>query len=79
MSKKENICKGCRSYKLPNNNSKVKIRGCAIEIPFISNNVKCPCLDCIIKMICNDMCDRFNAYAKTSRTRNTFEKRIKAK
>lgn len=76
MDNTTNICEGCKSYKLLAENSKQKMRGCAIEKPFISNSVKCSCLDCIVKVICDDMCYRYKVYAWTSRTINTFEKRI---
>lgn len=77
MDKTANICEGCKSYKLVDYQPE-RIRGCGIEIPFISNTVKCPCLDCIIKGMCDDMCHRFKLYSRISRMRNTFEKRIKA-
>ena len=83
MEETPNICEGCKSYFTAEYNkdetcSQIKIRGCAIEKVFVSNTVKCPCIDCIVKMICDDMCQTFHRYANFSRVRSTFERRIRA-
>ena len=82
MEETPNICEGCKSYFAPQdawNNKRDKIRGCAIEKAFVSNTVKCPCIDCIVKMVCDDICLRFQTYSNFSRVRSTFERRIRAK
>lgn len=70
------VCEGCLSYYVstdPWNKSHIKTRGCALNTPFISNTVKCPCIDCIVKMICDDMCDRFVEYKRISKLRYEFQ------
>ena len=74
-----NICEGCKSYKPvdKNQNQTRKIRNCAINIPFISNTVKCPCLDCIVKGICVEACDRFKSYDNFVRVKKHFENKMR--
>jgi len=69
-------CKGCLSYYIPKdawNTSHRKIKGCGVRIPFISNSVKCPCMDCLLKMVCEEVCDKFERYNNMSNIRYHFE------
>ena len=54
------LCKGCRSYALiTQGGKKIYHRNCMMEIPFISPTNKCPCMDCILKVMCNNICEDF--------------------
>lgn len=54
-------CEGCRVYGK-------NVKKCTIFcIPHISKTQHCPCLNCLIKGICNRICDDFKAYEKVSR------------
>lgn len=48
-------CKGCICCEI--NGS------CGMGItPYISETVHCPCLNCIVKVICRDICEEFKKY-----------------
>ena len=50
----ENECKGC---------SVVNTEGCMNGlIPRISETQFCPCINCILKGICEDVCEDFEKY-----------------
>lgn len=63
-------CEGCLSYYIPFGNL---YHECVIKIPIISPTVKCPCMDCLLKMICEEECERFTLYKNTSKLRQHFE------
>jgi len=47
MSDKERICEGCRDYDIN--------RDCSFGPCY--NGKICPCSTCLVKMICNSVCD----------------------
>lgn len=47
------ICKGCFTY------SNCDLQ-CSIKP--ITNGIRCPCSTCIIKMMCNEPCDKLHQY-----------------
>ena len=56
MKKIESECKGCVSYKRDH---------CRLGvIPYISNEIQCPCRSCLVKVVCSDTvcCDVFRTY-----------------
>ena len=55
----ESDCKGCHSYPLNDQ----KVCECGIT-PYISETESCPCLNCIVKGICDETCYEFRRYAK---------------
>ena len=54
------ICKGCDCY-----DDRIEIANtCDAGVePFI-DTFECPCLNCLIKMCCTNVCDRFDKYSK---------------
>ena len=53
-------CEGCKVYSS-------KLSKCSIFIiPNISETQSCPCISCLIKGICDDMCEDFRKYARSS-------------
>lgn len=65
-------CKGCLTAYVPNGDYG-DYTSCVVKIPFISNTVKCPCMDCLVKMVCGDMCEKFTLYKEMSELRHEFE------
>ena len=64
-------CKGCRSY------SPYEETLCSAEvIQFISESKECPCLTCLIKMICENSCDKFLIYLEKVRSRNVIKRSV---
>lgn len=64
MAEKESECEGCRSYE----------GYCKFGI--IQNIAKtngCPCRTCLVKGICNDLCDDFMDYKLLSRSIKNFD------
>jgi len=66
---KEEICQGCQSYanrskcwryRYINDDGTTKIVPC-YTLPFIEDKI-CPCSSCIIKSICNDLCEDYAEY-----------------
>lgn len=55
-------CKGCTTYDY----DEALQEGTCLEglNPHISNTKQCPCLNCIVKMICEDGCINFRRYCK---------------
>lgn len=59
-----NECKGCIVYNEDDNR-------CAIEIiPHISETEHCPCINCIVKVMCKVVCQEFKLYAGLSTKRD---------
>lgn len=56
----ESECKGCKSY-----DEKEYCRFGIIQN--IENTKGCPCRTCLIKVVCNDLCDEFLEYKRLSR------------
>lgn len=54
----EYYCKGCLRTCTHN----IAYRGGLISLTVIS---KCPCINCIVKMVCADRCEEFDIYIKT--------------
>ena len=52
MSDKEKICGGCRDYDIN--------RDCSFG-PYYKGKI-CPCSTCLVKMMCNGVCDVLLAY-----------------
>ena len=62
MNKKElhKLCKGCRSYaRITQGGKKVYHRSCMIDNPVISSNDQCPCINCILKVMCGHICEEY--------------------
>jgi len=53
-------CKGCATYKVKNSSDKL------IPCSYLPDNIdgNCPCTECIIKVMCEHMCDRYISFAK---------------
>ena len=49
-------CKGCIMYS-------EKSEKCSL-IPQISDTLKCPCLKCLIKMMCESDCEDYQVYSR---------------
>ena len=65
MIREQKECEGCLSYYVPFGSTYHE--SCAIWIPIISRTLKCPCMDCLLKMICEEECERFTLYRNTSK------------
>lgn len=57
-----NECKGCRSSRQVNNLSGICLSN---VIPHMTTSNQCPCINCIVKMICDNKCDDFDQYLLT--------------
>ena len=55
-----NECKGCIVY-----SEKRKVCASGI-IPHISEIKQCPCLNCIVKIMCKSVCQEFKIYSELS-------------
>lgn len=54
------LCKGCKSYALiVQSGKKVFHRSCMLDIPVISSTDQCPCMTCILKAMCSNVCEDF--------------------
>lgn len=54
------LCRGCKSYALIIQGAKqVFHRSCMIDIPIISSTDKCPCMTCLLKVMCGKICEDF--------------------
>lgn len=58
MKQEEIECKGCRMYNRYMSNCEIGI------IPHVSKTKHCPCINCLLKMICNDACKEYQKYSK---------------
>lgn len=56
---KEEVCSGCSTYKTFDDVSE-EIIYCFV--PHIINGKYCPCSTCILKMMCEDTCLKFDIY-----------------
>lgn len=60
MSEIKNECRGCRMYDK-------KISKCYIDmVPYITDEIQCPCMNCLIKGMCNDVCAAFIKHSSAS-------------
>lgn len=59
------MCKGCKIYGKIVNLCDDKIeyrRVCMIHQPVLPSKVQCPCIDCLIKGICDNECEEFRNF-----------------
>jgi hypothetical protein len=35
-----------------------------IKIPKVNEEYYCPCIDCIVKGVCTEVCDKFESYLR---------------
>jgi hypothetical protein len=60
----EDKCFGCVAYR---NLYGEENPHCGLAvIPCISESLKCPCINCIIKVVCDQTCEAFRIYAQQS-------------
>lgn len=58
MEETNDGCKGCRMHNK-------YISGCEVDIvPCILDGTQCPCMTCLIKVMCNNACEKFQEYSK---------------
>lgn len=58
-------CRGCVVYSKTDNR-------CAVDIiPHISETEHCPCMSCIVKVMCKGMCQKYKTYSERSEIRAT--------
>jgi hypothetical protein len=61
ISKKFTICYGCSTFIDENS---VSVPFCACDLPPVfSKELSCPCIECLIKMVCTEECDKVRNYA----------------
>jgi len=53
------LCEGCSCY---NNNNK-ELKCSAGNEPFLDNSL-CPCINCLLKMCCSQICEKFIYHTK---------------
>ena len=53
-------CEGCLTYIIID----IKSRKVGCSIPFKYKDILCPCLDCIVKTVCNSTCSAYIKYNK---------------
>ena len=54
-----NECRGCKLYRYDTPECCCKVR-----IPRHKDDIKCPCIECIVKPICTDVCHHLIDYIK---------------
>ncbi len=62
MSKLNDIrCRGCKNYE-----HSVYLTRCVYSpsIDVYGNKLTCPCLNCIVKMVCSEACDALYSYSR---------------
>ena len=62
------MCEGCADYGHTvtlKEELDIYHRGCQIECPVLPD-CQCPCITCIVKGICIDVCDEFREYKNKS-------------
>lgn len=57
----ENECKGCLTHD-NYNNPQDKLHCAMYIIPHLSKTQQCPCLNCIVKVVCVNRCKAFQDY-----------------
>jgi hypothetical protein len=71
----KNECEGCPIYKTVH--SEPVNKAC----PYLSETLKCPCKNCLIKVVCSDLCEPWKRLfiedQKNMRIRRMSAKRIK--
>lgn len=69
MDNKYEDCKGCITLSQEGH--------CFSQfIPYISETKHCPCLTCLVKVICIGACEEFNEYSRECTRLNQFKKVI---
>ena len=63
INQKFAMCTGCSTFIGDNNNLSPPFCGCNMP-PMFSKELLCPCLECLIKMVCTKDCDKVIEYAK---------------
>lgn len=64
MEERKGGCKGCMWYNL-------KLSECDLSItPYASETEQCPCMNCLVKMICETECEDFQQYSSIIDDRN---------
>ena len=59
-------CKGCYVYD-------EELKWCSMDlIPYISKTQKCPCLKCLIKMMCKSECEEYQIYSGLANHESTL-------
>ena len=62
------ICEGCKTYEegvatIPLEDRKKVVYLCNVSVPFIQEGGKlCPCVECLVKMVCNIKCDELEKH-----------------
>ena len=73
MIREQKECEGCLSYYVPYGSTYHE--SCTRWIPIISHSLKCPCMNCLLKMICEEECERFTLYRNTSKLIYNFRQK----
>ena len=54
-------------------NTQESCRGCVLKnrcvdgvVPHLSETEQCPCITCLVKMVCNDTCEKWTEYLHLS-------------
>ena len=61
-------CRGCRTYEdgradFDDEDKHNLVYLCDVSMPLIPNtNKECPCIKCVVKMVCNIKCDELDAH-----------------
>lgn len=59
------ICEGCKMYgiivDLLGHKGEYR-RLCMIDQPVLPSEIQCPCINCLVKGICEDECEEFRNY-----------------
>jgi len=56
----ENECRGCRMYNNPMTKCEINI------VSHITDTDRCPCMDCLVKGMCDNACKDFRKYSRLS-------------
>jgi hypothetical protein len=56
-----NHCKGCRTYMI----EPYRLFPCRFQE--VNKSGECPCCTCIVKVMCNSMCEDFKAFSELER------------
>ena len=64
---RKKVCEGCVTYaKLNENNTCL--------MPHMKNGIPCPCSQCLIKMVCNEVCAKLEEYGRIRRKKRIVKR-----
>ena len=64
---RKKVCDGCRTYAMIDEDN-------TCLMPHMKNGKPCPCSECLIKMVCNEVCVKLEEYAGIRRKKRIVKR-----